>query len=169
MVSEQDIIDFFLALDTYSSIVTKECKEATKPFICHYAFPPCNDNGSYQFITKDECLYLQNDICASEWLVALSFAPELVPDCEQLNINLDEKVEHSVVNSSISGVTNKIDCPENFGVFCNDKCFPLCSQFSQYNEVTTTIRSNIDIFAATLGIVGGILSIILILIRRQKM
>ena len=178
MVSEQDIADFFLALDTYSSIVTKECKEATKPFICRYAFPTCNDNGSYQFITKDECMYLQHDICASEWLVALSFAPELVPDCEQLNNNLDVEFEPSDVDfeqsnvnssSSAAGMTNKIDCPENFGVFCNDKCLPLCSQFSQYNEITTTIRSNIDIFAATLAIVGGVLSIILILIRRRKM
>ena len=174
IVSEQDVATFFLALDTYTNIVTKECREATKPFICRYVFPPCDNNGGFQFITKDECLNLQNVICASEWIIALSIAPELVPDCEQLNNTLGKDIMQSPgdfeqLNLNNSNVDSN-QCPENFGDFCNNtKCLPLCSQFSQYNEITTTVRKSIDIFAAILAISGGIFSIILTVIRRKKM
>lgn len=172
IVSEQDVTTFFLALDTYTNIVTKECREATKPFICRYVFPPCDNNGGYQFITKDECLNLQHVVCASEWRIALSIAPELVPDCEQLNntstvVEAQSPGELQQLNTNISNANH---CPEYFGAFCNStKCLPLCSQFSQYNEITTTARKGIDIFAAALAIIGGILSIILSVIRRKKM
>lgn len=175
-ISEQDIIDFFLALDTFTDIVTQECREATKPFICRYVFPLCDDNGNYHFVSKDDCLYLQNDVCVSEWLIALSYAPELVPDCEELSTTLDEdsdqsndNFEQSNMEMNSSGQENNINCPEDFGLFCDDKCLPLCSQFSQYNEITTATRKNIDIFAAILAVVGGAFSLILIAIRRKTM
>lgn len=172
MVSEQDVVDFFMVLDTYTSIVTKKCREATKPFICQYIFPPCNDDGSYQSITKDECLYIQHDVCTSEWLIALSIAPELVPNCEHLNDMLggdSKQVGETQEQSNLdnSNLTNDTECAESFGLFC-DNCLPLCSQFSQYDESTTTRRITINIFAAVLSIVGGILSIIFITIRRKK-
>ena len=172
IVSEQDVATFFLALDTYTNVVTKQCREATKPFICRYVFPPCDNNGGYQSITKNECLNLQNVVCASEWIIALSIAPELVPDCKQLNNTSGEDIKQSAegfeqLNLNSSSVNY---CPKNFGAFCNNtKCLPLCSQFSQYNEITTTVRKSIDIFAAILAIIGGMLSIILIVIRRKKM
>lgn len=174
IVSEQDVATFFLALDTYTSIVTKECREATKPFICRYVFPPCDNNGGYQFITKDECLNLQHVVCASEWIIALSIAPELVPDCEQLNntVTVAGDFNQSPRDSQQLNFnsSNANHCPENFGAFCNNtKCLPLCSQFSQHNKITTTVRKSIDIFAAALAIIGGILSIILTVIRRKKM
>ena len=157
-------------LDTYTSIVTEECREATKPFICRYVFPPCDDDGSYQLISKDECLYIQHDVCVSEWLIALSIAPELVPNCEQLSSTSDEDIEESDKDfEQLSSLTNTTECAENFGLFCDNKCLPLCSKFSQYNEITTTRRKNFDIFAAIVAIVGGTLSIIFIVIRRKKM
>ena len=171
MVSEQDVVNFFNILDTYTNIVSKECREATKPFICRYIFPLCNDDGSHQFISKDECLYIQHDVCVSEWLIALSIAPELVPNCEHLDDMLggdsnqaNENMGQSNLDSSLPNGTG---CAENFGLFC-DNCLPLCSQFSNHDESTTARRKAIDIFAASLSIIGGVLSIIFITIRRKK-
>ena len=169
IVSEQDVAMFFSALDTHTNIVSEECREATKPFICHYIFPPCENNGGYRFISKDQCLNLQHVVCAREWIIALSIAPELVPDCERLNDTFGKNAGRSTVQSNENS-SNISNCPENFGGFCNNtKCFPLCSQFSQYDEITTTVRKIVDIFAAVLSILGGMLSIILIIIRRNKM
>lgn len=175
IISEDDIAKFFLILDTYSDMISKECKEATKPFICHYVFPVCDDDGSYHSVTKDECLHLQNNICVTEWLLAMSIVPHLVPNCELLNNpDMDENFQRSdenfeQLNINNTGVESNINCPQNFGLFCNDKCLPLCSQFSQYNEATTKIRKTFDIFAAILAITGGTLCIIITLIKRKKL
>jgi len=154
LISEEDVVAFFRALDTQS---TPSCVEASKPFICQYVFPPCDSNGDYELVTEDQCLYVQDEACPVEWLLAKSFFPNLIPDCGLLN-GSSEVIDNSTA----------ISCPNNFKLFC-ESCLPLCSSFSQYDNATTDIRKIVDITAALTAIVGGVLLIILSIIKRKKM
>ena len=144
---------FFSALDTRS---TPSCVAASKSFICQYVFPPCHNDGDYQLITEEQCLYVQDEACVVEWLLAKSLFPNLIPDCRLLN-GASAVLDNSTVT-----------CPDNFKLFC-ESCLPLCSSFSQYDKVTTSIRKIVDITAAVIAIVGGLLLIILSAMRRKTM
>jgi len=156
LISEEDVVAFFNALDTQS---TPSCIEASKPFICQYVFPTCDNNGDYELVTEDQCLYVQNEACPMEWLLAMSLFPNLIPDCRLLN----SSGGYGIVLDNSS-----IQCPDNFKLFC-DLCLPLCSSFSQYDNATTNIRRIVDVSAAITAIIGGALLIILSVIRRNKM
>jgi len=147
-------VALFNALDTQS---TPSCIEASKPFICQYVFPPCDNNGDYELVTEDQCLYVQHEACPVEWLLAKSLFPNLIPDCRLLNSSGGEVLDNF-----------SIHCPDNFKLFCKS-CLPLCSSFSQYDGATTSRRRIVDITAAVTAIVGGLLLIILSTIRRKTM
>ena len=153
MISEEDVVVFFSALDAEAS---PSCQEASKPFICQYVFPPCHSNGDYELVTEEQCLHVQDDACPAEWLIAKSLFPDLIPDCRLLN-GTQEVVDNSSIN-----------CPDNFKLFC-ERCLPLCSSFSQYDKATTNTRRIVDIAAAVTALVGGVLLIILSAIRRKAM
>ncbi|XP_065890997.1 uncharacterized protein [Dysidea avara] len=153
LISEEDVVAFFSALDTRS---TPSCVAASKSFICQYVFPPCHNDGDYQLITEEQCLYVQDEACVVEWLLAKSLFPNLIPDCRLLN-GASAVLDNSTVT-----------CPDNFKLFC-ESCLPLCSSFSQYDKVTTSIRKIVDITAAVIAIVGGLLLIILSAMRRKTM
>ena len=153
LISEEDVVAFFSALDTRS---TPSCLAASKPFICQYVFPPCHNDGDYELVTEEQCLYVQDEACVVEWLVAKSFFPNFIPDCRLLN-GTSKVFDNSTVV-----------CSDNFKLFC-ETCLPLCSSFSQYDKTTTSIRKTVDITAAVTAIVGGVLLIVLSVIRRKKM
>ena len=155
MISEEDLVVFFSALDAEAST---SCREASKPFICQFVFPPCHSNGDYELVTEEQCLHVQNDACPVEWLIAKSLFPNLTPDCRLLNGTVTQEI---VDNSSNS-------CPDNFEIFC-EKCLPLCSSFSQYDKATTLIRKIVDIGGAIIAIIGGVLLLILSAVRRKAM
>ena len=162
--TEQDLMDFFNVLDDYPSIVSKECNQAAKPLICDYVYPICDSNGYYKYASKEECVRVRDVICAAEWQIALSLVPHVLPNCDIL-----PDAEFDVIDTQQNNATTIPVCPEEFKLYCNKSCLPLCDSATQGDESETLSRKRADIAAGLLGIIGGILLIALSVLRRESM
>ena len=129
------------------SFVTPECKQNAIPFICQYVYPPCHNDTSYQLITGEQCNYVKDEVCSTEWPIADAVLPGILPNCP---------------NGS-----NETFCIDQFDTYCNELCVPSCKHFSQYDEAITSYRKAVDIIAAIVGLIGGTVFII-IAVRRRK-
>lgn len=164
VVTEANITRFIGALQSRVNIVSQDCRENAIPFICQFAYPPCINDTTYQLITKEQCQYLKDDVCATEWLIATAILPGLLPDCDLL----DEKDGFLSIDQQKS-TNNESVCSEQFDEYCNELCVPSCERFSQYDESTTLYRKVIDVIAAVISLVGGTVFIIIAVIRRKNL
>ena len=82
-INEQQLSEFFSVLESYSAIVSDECSAVVMPFLCQYVYPPCDGNGSAQFITQEQCINIRDDLCEIEWRIAMTTEHgNLLPVCE---------------------------------------------------------------------------------------
>ena len=164
ITSEQDLVTFFGVLDNNPNIVTKECSQAAKHLTCQYVYPFCMNNGSYRFPTNEECIHVRDVSCATEWQIALAYIPDVLPNCDLLNVTDEGFVQQNNERTDETPI-----CHEHFELFCNETCLPLCESFSDHGDSDTFSRMYADISAATLAIIGGVILITISVFRRDSM
>ena len=52
--------------------ISEECSTAVLPFFCQYVYPPCDGNGSAQFITQEQYNNIRDDVGKAEWKIAMT-------------------------------------------------------------------------------------------------
>ena len=133
------------------------------PFLCQYAYPPCDGNGSVQFITQEQCVNIRNNVCKTEWRIAMTIEQgNLLPVCE--TFGTDNK--SSLV--TIENDTEPLICHYQFKEFCG-VCLPLCGTFSQYPDQVRIGEKALLILAAISALIGGAVVLIAAVIRRSAM
>ena len=160
-ISEADLASIIEAIREHAG---QKCKQIAIPFICQYIYPPCLDNGSYQLITGEQCLYVKDEMCKTEWPIAEAYSPGLLPNCEIFVNQTSEDYVRLQQN-----VSNETFCIDQFDTYCDKLCVPSCKHFSQYDEATTSYRKAIDIIASIIGLIGGTLFIIIAVRRRENL
>ena len=167
-ISKSDFITFVKYLNQYTSIVRKQCRDAVIPFLCQYAFPPCDvSSGNISVISKTQCTKIRDVLCSVEWNIATkisSSAAKLLPNCE--NFNNDDDNNDNASTELI--VPQSLQCHYQFKEFCG-LCLPLCGKFSQYRVETKFQQRSIVIFASAVAFIGGILVFIASVYRRKAM
>ena len=119
VITEQQLSEFFSILQSYSSVISEECSAAVLPFLCQYVYPPCDGNGSTQFITQEQCINIRDDLCEAEWRIAMTIEHgNLLPVCETFGTG-----SVTTVNN-----TEPLRCHYQFKEFCG-VCLPLCGIF----------------------------------------
>ena len=160
---EEQLSRFSEFLEQYSSLISEECSVAVMPFICQYAFPPCDGEGSPLLITQEQCINIRDDVCANEWRITMATElGTLLPNCEAFE---------SEDNSSSVATRNDLDplqCHYQFRNYCG-VCIPLCGTFSQYPDQVKFTERGFIIFSAVLALIGGTLMFIAAIIRRKQM
>ena len=163
-VSEVDIKNIQRLLKWAS----QECRDAVLPFVCQYAFPPCDiASSNVSIISGSQCSYIRDVVCPNEWNLAIrvsASAASLLPNCETF-YDIDE--DNNTLPTATT-VSQPLQCHYQFKEFCG-LCLPLCGKFSQYRVQTKFQERGILIFAGTAGFVGGILVFIVSAYRRKAM
>jgi len=155
-VLEDQIIQFLGLLRKFSSSVTEECSQVVMPFICQYVYPPCDDDGSPQLITQEQCVSIRDDVCANEWRIVMNLEQgSFLPVCEEFG------------SGNYSRISDSLSCHYQFDNFCG-LCLPLCEKFSQYRVQTKRTVKVITIFSFVMELVGGSLVLIAAIIRRKQ-
>ena len=149
----------------FSSLISEECSAAVLPFVCQYAYPPCDGNGNVKFITQEECINIRDEVCVSEWsfTMATEFG-SLLPVCEMTDDNDNISLTEKEVN--ISGSLKK--CHYQFKEFCG-VCLPLCATFSQYTDQVRINEDIVIIISGILAVLGGVVVVTVAVIRRKEM
>ena len=163
ITDEEQLSKLFEFLEQYSGLISEECSAIVKPFICQYAYPPCDRNGSPLLITQEQCVNIRDDVCANEWRIAMATElGELLPTCEAIESRGDSS---SVVTRNDS---EPLRCHYQFKNYCGI-CIPLCGTFSQYPDQIKLTERGVIIFSAVLALFGGTLMFIAAIKRRKQM
>ena len=165
-ISKNDISTFVDYLNEFSAFLRKQCLDAVMPFLCQYAFPPCDvSGGNVQIISKTQCTNIRDALCSVEWTLAMRTpaGAALLPECEGFN---DED------NSSASSIApidpQSLQCHYQFKEYCG-LCLPLCAEFSQYRVEDKIQERSIFIFSGVAAFIGGILVFLASAYRRKAM
>ena len=133
------------------------------PFLCQYTYPPCDGNGSAQFITQEQCINIRNDVCETEWNIAMSLEQgRLLPVCETFDADNESSI------ATVEDDRDPLVCHYQFREYC-DLCLPLCGTFSQYTDQVRLGERAVIILSAVLALLGGIIVVIAAVIRRSEM
>ena len=165
-ISKNDVSTFVDYLNEFSAFLRKQCLDAVMPFLCQYAFPPCDVNGgNVQIISKTQCTNIRDALCSVEWNLAMRTpaGAALLPNCESFNDDHNDRA------SPIAPIEpQSLQCHHQFKEYCG-LCLPLCGEFKQYNYETELTTKLIYIFAGTMGFIGGILVFLASAYRRKAM
>ena len=72
---------------------SQQCQEAIIPFLCISLFNLCDSSNTLHTIhtTREDCLYVRDYICTSEWSMAVKFlGADALPVCKDLSNNTVE-------------------------------------------------------------------------------
>ena len=159
-INEEQLSEFFLILESFSTIVSDECSTVVMPFLCQYVYPPCDGNGSAQFITQEQCINVRDDVCKTEWRLAMTTEQgKLLPVCETFGADNQ--------SSSIINISDPLKCHYQFKEFCG-LCLPLCGTFSQYPDQVKLGERAVIILAAVLALTGGLVILSAVVIKRLE-
>ena len=165
-ITEQQLSTLFsYALEDFSSLISVECSVTVIPFICQYVYPPCDSNGSANFITKEQCINIRDEVCISEWrfLMATRFV-SLLPICEVINSDNNNTSQ----SNEGSHVSEPLKCHYQFKEYCG-VCLPLCGTFSQYIAEVRISEDIVIITSSILAIIGGVIVLTVAAIKRKEM
>ena len=154
-VSEDDITNFINILFSSHKIIEEQCRKAVLPFLCQYAFPPCNvSSGNKNFISQTQCTKIRDDVCSFEWNVVINMpaVSSLLPNCE----NFDDDNDDDEDNDTVLITPKPLQCHYHFKEFCG-LCLPLCGKFSQHRVKTKFLEKGVLIFSSITGFIGGII------------
>ena len=133
------------------------------PFVCQYAYPPCDGNGSVKYITQEQCVNIRDNVCETEWRIAMTTEQgNLLPVCETFGTGNESSSNTSRNNAE------QLRCHYQFKEYCG-LCLPLCGKFSQYPDQVKFGERAVLILAATLTLIGGFVVLIATLTRQLEM
>ena len=111
-----------------------------------------NESQSLFLPSAQDCIQFKNDTCEDKW-----------KKLTDTFLNLSDCSTYYIHNESTSM------CPDQFGIFCNTLCLPLCHEFSQNeNSVTFAIDIIIKINFFIANLIGCLVIIIFILKKQLK-
>ena len=153
-ISKDDVNTFVDFLNQYSGFIRKQCHDVVMPFLCQYAFPPCDVNGgNVSIISKTQCTNIRDALCSVEWNLAIRLSPSaasLLPHCE----NFEDDDNGGLPVGPVE--PQSLQCHYQFKEYCG-LCLPLCGKFSQYRVDTKFQERSVFIFAGVAAFIGGIL------------
>ena len=162
-INEEQVSELFSLLQGLSGLVSEECSAVVMPFICQYAYPPCDGDGSPLLITQEQCINIRDNVCATEWMLAMTTElGAILPTCETIQ---SEGNFSSVGNMNTS---EPLRCHYQFGEYCGF-CLPLCGEFSQHRVQTKFVLKGLIIFSTAVGIIVGVIIIVAAVIRWKRM
>ena len=83
---ESDAVRLVNSLSSFNS--SQQCQEAIMPFLCISIFNLCDSSNTLHTITREDCLYIRDDVCTSEWSMTVKFlGADVLPVCEDLPDN----------------------------------------------------------------------------------
>ena len=152
----QSLVQSMLSINT--ALNNDQCNSSTVPFFCNATYSLCGDD-TYMIDIFEECVQVRDNDCAIEWRVLENFFDVPIPDC-----------------GSFSGDGNlsfakapPLNCSDQFDVFCDSMCLPVCSEFSQTSHDAAVTSNALTILFEVIGIISGIITLIACVFNRKTM
>ena len=129
------------------------CTVDAQLFFCNATLHLCSENDFFNL--TNTCLTVRDNDCALEWREAETFLNTPVPDCTSF------EMDRNLIFTK-APLPNK--CPDEFAIFCDSVCLPVCGEYASLNSGF--------IFISIWGIValiGGVVTLIACYCNRHKL
>ena len=169
--TETDVSNFLNTVASFESqgLVRDSCYEVIQPFICHYVYPPCDNDGVASIITQENCTSVRDMICDTEWSLAVTLGlSSVLPVCENFQSDETLVADDMLINDSSLRNASTITCHEQFGSYCG-VCLPLCGKFIMFDVKTSEQVDAVILAASFLTVSGGIVIFIFAIVRRKTL
>lgn len=157
-VNETEYHELEILQPVYSSSVVignGQCGEAILQFFSTAINVTNGDN--YTLIS--DCLKIRDDICTAEWRITEVFFNVSLPDCSSFDKDGD----------FITGRAPTLSCSDDFGIFCDALCQPLCDDISIFNDTATIIYEVLNIILHSLSLTFGLITFLSCCLHKKKM
>ena len=143
------------------ALENSHCTTDLLNFACSAVELEINNTYNTDIDLAERCFEVRDGKCSVEWRIAEVFFNISLPDCESFNTSMKFMASRAPA----------LDCPDNFGVFCDSLCQPLCAEFSVslFNAATITANKAIHIILYLISIFGGVITLIACYFHRKKM
>ena len=139
---------------------SRTCVEDRISFLCNSIAVLCgNDSGSS--VLSEQCVQVRDNDCAIEWRIVGNLLSNVsIPDCSSFSDG---------TNLTFSVVTPVQTCPDDFDVFCNAVCLPVCGEVSPYSDTIHNLFSVWTIITFVICVTGGIIDFVAYYLKRKIM
>ena len=139
---------------------SRSCFEGGRSFFCNAITVLCGtDSGSS--LLNEQCVQVRDNDCVVEWRIIGSLLSNVsIPDCSSFDDG---------ANLTFSGAALTPSCPEDFDLFCNSLCFPVCGEISPYSDSVTDFYYIWFTSMTVISIIGGIVAFIGFFFKRDTM
>ena len=127
------------------------------PFLCNVTQVMCGVNNTFEVDLEEQCLQVHDCDCADSCTTYEAFVNTTLPDCACFTME-----------GNLSCL-NALVCPEGFDVYCGGFCLPSCKDFSQHPAGTITAAKAVKITFIIFGLLGGIVNLIMCVLKRERM
>ena len=138
----------------------RSCVEDGMSFFCNSTAVLCG-NASGSSMLTEECVEIRDNDCAMEWRIVGNLLPNVsVPDCSSFDTD---------ANLTFSVAVSPRTCPNNFDVFCDTFCLPVCGEASPYSDSITSFHNVWSILMFAISVAGGTVAFIAFYLKRETM
>ena len=152
----QSLVQSVLAINT--ALNNDQCNSSAVPFFCNATYSLCGDD-TYMMDISVECVQVRDNDCAIEWRVLENFLGVPIPDCGSFSED---------GNLSFTKAP-PLNCSDQFDVFCDSMCLPVCSEFSQISHDAAVTSNALTILFEVIGLIGGVITLIACVFNRKTM
>ena len=144
-----------LAVST--TLQNDQCSSSVLPFFCNASDSLCGEGDSVDL--SAECEHIRDNDCVLEWRLLENFINISIPDCQSFTED---------GNLTFSRAP-QLTCPDQFDLFCDTFCLPVCSEFSLLSHDYEAVGKILQILFQGVGIVGGLITLITCILNRKTM
>jgi len=137
-----------------------QCSVNAMPFFCNATLFLCGEDKLDQFLNLTSmCLKVRDSDCALEWRGVETFSNTSVIDCASFDLNRN-------LTFSKAPLPN---CSDQFGIFCNSICLPLCGEYNPFGKESTSFYHILTSVWGIIGLIGGVVTLITCCHNRHKL
>ena len=146
--------------DTASKKQRSECTNNGIQFFCNAITFLC---GGFMFLCNrsslnEECVQIRDNQCAAEWRIVENLFNLSLPDCESFDDGTSIVIASDIPN---------LQCPDKFREFCGSVCLPVCGK-PLAGDIVDVFKI-IIIVLYIISLTGGVMTLIVSIIKRKKM
>ena len=120
------------------------CDKDGISFFCNAITALCG-NGSGSSMLNEQCIQVRDYDCTVEWRITKNLLLNVsVPDCDSFD---------NGTNLTFSAVAPTQTCPNDYDVFCNTLCLPVCGDISPFSD---TINHFTFFWSGMVNLISGI-------------
>ena len=133
------------------------CTMDALQFFCNATLSLCNEDEPFDLTSM--CLDVRDNKCALEWRMVETLLNISVPDCTSFGVNRSLKFSKAPLPN----------CPDQFGIFCDSICLPVCGEYNPYRKRAVHAYYIFVFVCATIGWIGGLVTLIGCCYNRRKL